>query len=151
MTTWTARSTGGLFGGVTDEDTSEETLQSAFWNDLNGYQWAGKGKWVSMTLKRPKKAGGVKKRKPMKKEDEDDEDSETEAPPQDTEVDPDDPNQTIPLPRYNAMLAVLQNTLYLYGGIFERGSRKYTLGDFYSLQLDKMDRYVFLKESGGLS
>ncbi|KAK0465820.1 galactose oxidase [Armillaria novae-zelandiae] len=148
MTTWTARSTGVLFGGVTDEDTSEETLESVFWNDLNGYQWAGKGKWVSMTLKRPKKAGGTKKRKPVKKEDDNDEDTETEAPPQDSEVDLDDPNQTIPLPRYNAMLAVLRNTLYLYGGIFERGSREYTLDDFYSLQLDKMDRYVCLKESG---
>jgi hypothetical protein len=35
-----------------------------------------------------------------------------------------------------------------YGGIFERGSREYTLDDFYSLQLDKLDRYVCLKESG---
>ncbi|KAK0190088.1 galactose oxidase [Armillaria mellea] len=148
MTAWTARSTGVLFGGVTDEDTSEETLESIFWNDLNGYQWAGKGKWVSMTLKRPKKAGGGKKKKTVKKEDDEDEDTETEAPPQDTEVDPDDPNQTIPLPRYNAMVAVLRNTLYLYGGIFEKGSREYTLDDFYSLQLDKMDRYVCLKESG---
>ncbi len=39
-------------------------------------------------------------------------------------------------------------TEYRYGGIFERGSREYTLDDFYSLQLDKMDRYVCLKESG---
>jgi hypothetical protein len=30
------------------------------------------------------------------------------------EVDPDDPNLTIPLARYNAMLAVLRNTLYMY-------------------------------------
>jgi hypothetical protein len=35
-----------------------------------------------------------------------------------------------------------------YGGIYERGSREYTLDDFYSLQLDKMERYVCLKESG---
>lgn len=35
-----------------------------------------------------------------------------------------------------------------YGGIFERGSREWTLDDFYSLQLDKMDRYICLKESG---
>lgn len=35
-----------------------------------------------------------------------------------------------------------------YGGIYERGSREYTLDDFYSLQLDKMDRYTCLKESG---
>lgn len=34
-----------------------------------------------------------------------------------------------------------------YGGIFERGSREYTLDDFYSLQLDKLDRYTCLKES----
>lgn len=32
-----------------------------------------------------------------------------------------------------------------YGGIFERGSREYTLDDFYSLALDKLDRFVCLK------
>ena len=37
--------------------------------------------------------------------------------------------------------------LHSYGGIFERGSREYTLDDFYSLQLDKMERYVCLKKS----
>lgn len=35
-----------------------------------------------------------------------------------------------------------------YGGIYERGSKEYTLDDFYSLQLDKLDRYICLKESG---
>jgi hypothetical protein len=83
------------------------------------------------------------------------------------EIDLDDPTHTIPLQRYNAMLAVLRNTLYMYvyhswfppnccsvllphsyGGIYERGSREYTLDDFYLLQLDKLDRYVCLKESG---
>ncbi len=34
-----------------------------------------------------------------------------------------------------------------YGGIFEHGSREYTLDDFYALALDKMDRYVCLKKS----
>lgn len=34
-----------------------------------------------------------------------------------------------------------------YGGIFERVSREYTLDDFHSLQLDKLDRYVCLKAS----
>jgi len=78
----------------------------------------------------------------------------------------DDPLLTIPLPRYNAMLAVLRNTLYMfvvvflwnrllmifqtisrYGGIYERGSREYTLDDFYALQLDKLERYQCLKKS----
>ena len=34
-----------------------------------------------------------------------------------------------------------------YGGIFEKGSREYTLDDFYMLPLDKLDRYVCLKKS----
>ncbi|KAF8122065.1 hypothetical protein EV363DRAFT_859445 [Boletus edulis] len=71
------------------------------------------------------------------------------------------------MPRYNAMLAVLRNTLYMYvsspiplaffdhlcalfsyGGIFELGPREYTLDDFYALQLDKLERFVCLKPSG---
>ena len=39
------------------------------------------------------------------------------------------------------------NYMASYGGIFERGSREFTLDDFYSLALDKMDRYVCLKKS----
>ncbi|KAJ6596878.1 galactose oxidase [Mycena vulgaris] len=161
MTLWTAKNTGILFGGVTDEDTGEETLESVFWNDLNGYQLAGKGKWVSMTLKRPKskgKAAGKKKNhvaayKPEDHGDTDDDDDTenkpTIQPPLPVvEVNPDDPLLTTPLPRYNVMLAVLRNTLYIYGGIYERGKREYTLDDFYSIQLDKMERYTCLKESG---
>ena len=33
-----------------------------------------------------------------------------------------------------------------YGGIYHKGSREYTVDDFYSLSLDKLDRYVCLKE-----
>lgn len=32
----------------------------------------------------------------------------------DPDIDPDDPNLTIPLTRYNAMLAVLRNTVFMY-------------------------------------
>jgi len=32
-----------------------------------------------------------------------------------------------------------------YGGIIERGSREYTLDDFYTIQLDKLDRYICLR------
>ncbi|KAI0367424.1 galactose oxidase [Pilatotrama ljubarskyi] len=178
MALWSAKNMGILFGGVTDEDTGEETLESVFHNDLYGYQISGNGRWVSMNLKRPKKKGSAPKKKgptqpvrpdPEEENEYDDEgassdDEEHEAQrktsnsssekakpaaptPQDDEVDPDDPMLTVPLPRYNAMLAVLRNTLYIYGGIFEKGSREYTLDDFYSLQLDKLDRYVCLKAS----
>jgi len=120
-----------------------------------------------MMLKTPKKKGG--KRKKDRTPEGDDEDVEdvqkgTAAEPE-MELDPDDPLLSTPMPRYNAMLAVLRNTLYMhvltslhsrktranymtsYGGIFERGSREFTLDDFYSLALDKMDRYVCLKKS----
>ncbi|KAF5347577.1 hypothetical protein D9756_010671 [Leucocoprinus leucothites] len=166
-----AGSTGILFGGVTDEDTNEETLESVFHNDLYGYQLSGKGKWISMALKKPKPKGGKKvtradKRKEAtrganRRERDSDEDEEEEddvllpsnvikSPPGTaiTDRDPDDPNLTLPIPRYNAMLAVLRNSLYIYGGIFEKGSKEYTLDDFYSLQLDKLDRFTCLKESG---
>ncbi|KAJ8486932.1 hypothetical protein ONZ51_g4512 [Trametes cubensis] len=176
MALWSNKNTGILFGGVTDEDTGEETLESVFHNDLYGYQITGNGRWVSMNLKRPKKKGGAQKKKVVAQptrpesdeedygnegegdEDEDDNDkpakkSKLARPPKETspapddDIDPDDPQRTVPLPRYNAMLAVLRNTLYIYGGIYEKGSREYTLDDFYSLQLDKLDRYVCLKAS----
>ncbi|CDO71059.1 hypothetical protein BN946_scf184844.g63 [Trametes cinnabarina] len=176
MASWSAKNMGVLFGGVTDEDTGEETLESVFHNDLYGYQITGNGRWISMNLKKPKRKGTQKKKvapaQPTRPDtDEDDayddrgssdeerdgektvKSSKASTSPskaraiQDDEIDPDDPSLTVPLPRYNAMLAVLRNTLYIYGGIFEKGSREYTLDDFYSLQLDKLDRYVCLKAS----
>ena len=41
-------------------------------------------------------------------------------PKREDEDDPDDPNLTKPIPRYNAMLAVLRNTLYMYVLPFRR-------------------------------
>jgi hypothetical protein len=149
MALWANKSTGILFGGVTDEDTSEETLESVFWNDLsvhlinqpvkvcsnifapcglfstsyrNGYQLTGNGRWMSMTLKRPKKSITPKRKKGPAGDasrqttgnQDHDSDSEREFTTADHEIDPDDPHLTIPLPRYNAMLVVLRNTLYMY-------------------------------------
>ena len=42
-------------------------------------------------------------------------------------------------------MAVQRNILYIYGGIFETGNREYTLDDFYTLDLSKMDRFHCLK------
>ncbi|KAG1762523.1 hypothetical protein EDD22DRAFT_823271 [Suillus occidentalis] len=156
MGLWSAKSIGVLFGGVTDEDRDEESLESVFWNDLYGYQLVGNGRWQSMVLKKPKKAfkAGKRKAAAVQQESEfsDGDDAvktqEAKNTEQDPDVNPDDPILTAPIPRYNAMLAVLRNTLYIYGGIFERGSREYTLDDFYSIQLDKLERYTCLKHSG---
>ena len=34
MALWSAKGTGVMFGGVTDEERGEEGLESVFWNDL---------------------------------------------------------------------------------------------------------------------
>lgn len=41
MALWQAKNTGVLFGGVTDEDTNEETLESVFHNDLHACSFHG--------------------------------------------------------------------------------------------------------------
>ena len=46
-----------------------------------------------------------------------------------------------PLPRINALLAVKNNTLYLYGGLLEVGDRELTLDDFWSIDLQKREEW----------
>lgn len=42
----------------------EETLESVFYNNLYGYNMAGRdGRWISLPLKRKKKMGGGKRKK----------------------------------------------------------------------------------------
>ena len=154
MALWAAKGMGIMFGGVTDEDKHEETLESVFHNDLYGYQMSGNGRWVSLLLKKPKQEKGKKKkavqnvpvRQKVEREDSDDEwpqdedevwnqimvyccglnsvtliqgsytpqkAQKPEEVPAQPEVDPNDPVLTTPMPRYNAMLAVLRNTLYM--------------------------------------
>lgn len=78
----------------------------------NGYQWTGKGRWISLNLRRPKKPGGKQKLAPITKTSASD-DEDTPMPAKQA-IDDEDPAASVPLPRYNAMLAVLRNTLYMY-------------------------------------
>jgi hypothetical protein len=68
-------------------------------------------------LKMPKKKGsGRRKMGRMRQgdDDEDDEDTQKAAVAElESGQDPDDPLLSTPMPRYNAMLAVLRNTLYM--------------------------------------
>lgn len=47
-----------------------------------------------------------------------------------------------PAPRMNAQMAIMNNVLYLYGGIFEEGDKQVTLTDFYSLDLHKLEGWT---------
>lgn len=157
MALWSNRNMGVLFGGVRDVMQDEESMESECMNDLFGYQLLGNGRWISLNLKRPKKKGGRRRKKVIqpKKNSSDDEGDTTaksdngedhESSSSESEEDPDDPQKSVPISRFNTMLAVQRNTIYCYGGIHETHDREYTMDDFYQLDLSKMDRFHCLKE-----
>ncbi|KAF2278307.1 galactose oxidase [Westerdykella ornata] len=47
-----------------------------------------------------------------------------------------------PHPRFNAALAVQGDTLYIYGGTFEKGDREFTFDELWSLNLNHLDGVV---------
>lgn len=96
MALWANRCMGVLFGGVTDTEADEESMESMFWNDLYGYQLSGNGRWISLNMRKAKKRGTKNAEADGSTEDADD-----------------DPNTALPLTRYNTMLAVQRNTLYM--------------------------------------
>ncbi|XP_054476239.1 kelch domain-containing protein 4 [Anoplopoma fimbria] len=78
-------------------------------------------------------------------QEEEEEDEEEEE-----EEDEDDGSASAPLvepcARSSAMATARQGKLFLYGGMFEVGDRQFTLNDFYSLDLNKMDQWEVLVE-----
>ena len=154
MAQWGNRNLGVLFGGVVDTERDEESLESECFNDLYGYQLPGNGRWISLNIKKGKKKGGRRRRKVVIRDERSDgEDSEHEGndgndgneDEEEEEDDPDDPLKSVPIARFNTMLAIQRNTLFCYGGIHETAEREYTMDDFYTLDLSKMDRFHCLK------
>jgi hypothetical protein len=45
----------------------------------------------------------------------------------------------LPHERFNALLAVQGDVLYIYGGTFEKGDREFTFDDMYSIDIGKLD------------
>lgn len=52
-----------------------------------------------------------------------------------------DESLAFPWPRFNAQMCIVKNVLYLYGGILETKTREFTLKDFWSINLDKMQNW----------
>ena len=67
-----------------------------------------------MMLKTPKKKGGRRKKDYTREDDDDDDAQKGPTAEPESERDPDDPLLSTPMPRYNAMLAVLRSTLYMH-------------------------------------
>ncbi|XP_047097881.1 kelch domain-containing protein 4 [Schistocerca piceifrons] len=53
-------------------------------------------------------------------------------------------NTFFPSPRINCGLAIKRSVLYLYGGMVEDGDKEFTLSDFYTLDLHKLDEWKTL-------
>lgn len=56
-------------------------------------------------------------------------------------------NVFTPSPRMNALLAVKNGVLFLYGGIYEMGDKQFTLSDMYSLDTNKMEEWNIIIEN----
>jgi hypothetical protein len=54
----------------------------------------------------------------------------------------------MPHKRFNAQLAVQDDTLFIFGGTFEKGDREFTFNDMYSIDLVKLDgvKEIYYKE-----
>ncbi|XP_037045064.1 kelch domain-containing protein 4 [Bradysia coprophila] len=144
-----------IFGGVLDVDEDEENLSGNFSNEMHSIDLASFA-WRQIEL------SGKKDKKKSKKGEKDVEMESVEEKSEVATVSSDgvftmvvggsvDKSATVskidvntcntPSPRMKPGLVVCKGTLYLYGGVFEDGDKQYTLSDFYSIDLHKLDEW----------
>ena len=165
---------GICFGGVHDVEESEEGMDSEFFDAL--FAWnVDRNRFFPLTLRRAKAAGrkqptqAVRNRNRGKADEEEllrnlaaleTHGSIANAVEIEMEVDSQSPPEPIgerkefplrfemPHRRFNAQLAVQDDTLFVFGGTFERGDQEFTFIDMYSIDLGKLDgvREIFYRE-----
>ncbi|PVH16637.1 uncharacterized protein CXQ87_004932 [Candidozyma duobushaemuli] len=156
---------GIMFGGVYDYDESDEKIESQFYNTLQSYQ-VEVNRWYNLTLKprKKKKQEPVKEKNNRDEDLEDilnsilakanlnDDDEETEEVSQIERLKQQEEREEmesdkvefpvvnqLPHPRFNATACVADDSLYIFGGIFERGEQEFNLDSMYSIDLNKLD------------
>ncbi|KAI7509416.1 galactose oxidase [Hortaea werneckii] len=166
------------FGGVHDVEDSEEGIDSEFFNFLFAYnidrnRFFQLSLRKPRTSAKKVAAAAERSRRGRGKADEEEllrnlaliegkgnldiEGAESEPAPANAGADDDDDKTEkvekpviweMPHPRFNAQLTVQEDTLYIYGGTFEKGDREFTFDEMWSIDLDKMDgcREVFKRE-----
>lgn len=153
---------GIMFGGVYDYDESEEQIDSEFYNNLYSYQLES-NRWYNLSLKpqRAKKQVQVKEKTrdedledilnsilekaKLNDEDENEDMSQIEKLKQQEEEEEVEEvveypvvNQ-LPHPRFNPATCVVDDTYYIFGGIYEKEDREFCLDSFYGIDLGKLD------------
>lgn len=165
-----------MFGGVHDVELSEEGIDSEFFDTLLAWN-TDRNRFFPLTLRRPRAPGkkqlanqAAKSRDRSKADEEellqnlkaleakggiasqDDNEMELSTPKQEEEpAEPEKPSLVrfeMPHRRFNAHLAVQDDTLFIFGGTFENGDREFTFNDMYSIDLVKLDgvKEIFYKE-----
>lgn len=162
---------GILFGGVHDVEESEEGIDSEFFNQLFVWN-IERNRYMPLTLRKPKQnankkaaqQANVSRRERARADEEellanlkalemkagggvaDDEDENIKQNEEDEGKEDERPEKTrifeFPHPRFNAALTVQSDTLYIYGGTFEKGDREYTFDELWSVNLNHLDGVV---------
>lgn len=136
------------FGGVMDTEEDDEDVRGQFSNEIHFLETSGGGTaWRKVELK-TKKAEHGKAQTAMESDQ-----AETKTfqdgvftitiggSTQSKEAESSTPKLEIngPSPRMNAGLVLVRHNLYVFGGSYEQGSRLFTLNDFHSLDINKLD------------
>ncbi|RMZ91554.1 hypothetical protein DV736_g1197, partial [Chaetothyriales sp. CBS 134916] len=154
---------GIFFGGVHDVEESEDGIDSEFFNDM--FIWnIDRNRFFPLTLRRPK-AGAKKQQVQSRARDRgkvDEEEllrnlaaletrgsigsaDEIDMPIQDDSIAEHESKREylikfeMPHPRFNAQLTVQDDTLYIFGGTFEKKDVEITFSDLYAVDLSKLD------------
>lgn len=164
---------GIMFGGVYDYDESEEKIESQFYNTLQSYQ-TETNRWYNLTLKprKQKKQELVKEKTrdedledilnsilakaKLNDDDDDNEDGEVSQFEKLRQLEEREEEENkkvsfpivnqLPHPRFNATTCVVDDTLYIFGGLFERGDQEFNLDSMYAVDLNKVDGVKVLWE-----
>lgn len=167
---------GIMFGGVHDVEMSEEGIDSEFFDSM--FAWnTDRNRFFPLTLRRPrapgkKQAANQMKSKNRSKADEeellqnlkalevkggirdDDDEPQLDTPRATEEEEPEKLEKQaivrfeMPHRRFNAQLAVQDDTLFIFSGMFEKGDKEFTFNDMYSIDLVKLDgvKEIFYNE-----
>lgn len=162
---------GIMFGGVHDVEESEEGIDSEFFNQLFVWN-IERNRYMPLNLRRPKanankkaaQQANVSRRDRARADEEellanlkalemkaggagaptsDDEEEKEKEAEEEEDIRPEKPRlYEFPHPRFNAALTVQGDTLYIYGGTFEKGDREFTFDELWSLNLNHLDGVV---------
>ncbi|XP_055624631.1 kelch domain-containing protein 4 [Toxorhynchites rutilus septentrionalis] len=135
------------FGGVMDTEEDEEDVRGLFSNDIHMLDPTS-NTWRKLELN---------KKSSTKKQEQTDVEKTTVVhddgvftmsiggPSGASSKDTSNESETIdlggPSPRMNSGTIVCKGKLYVYGGLYESGSKQFTLSDLYSLDLHKLDQW----------